>query len=163
MCVSTHIHDQTKIDKPSLSALKINVRLFVTTSNFSSPTLVTVVTKAIEMIPLEYTSYNRPHTHKQIQHSTYTQHTVREQERQSWCIIRANSHRKCFFEASITWMSHRKHVCVKHIIKEHAPLLCILVFLVKRYTHRQFYVFIIGILPLPATEGGQRKSKYIHK
>lgn len=47
---------------PSLSALKINVRLFVTTSNFSSPTLVTLVMKEVEMIPLEYTSYNTAHT-----------------------------------------------------------------------------------------------------
>lgn len=49
---------QDKTDKPSLSALNINVRLFVATSNLSSPTLDILVMKAVEMIPLEYTSYN---------------------------------------------------------------------------------------------------------
>lgn len=45
-----------EMNRPSFSALKINVLLFVATSNFSSPTLVTWVMKAVEMIPLEYTS-----------------------------------------------------------------------------------------------------------
>lgn len=43
---------------PSVSALKINVRLFVTTSNFSSATQVTEVMHAVEIIPLEYISWN---------------------------------------------------------------------------------------------------------
>lgn len=37
----------------------MNVRLSVTTSNFSSPTLTTLVMNAVEINPLEYTSYNK--------------------------------------------------------------------------------------------------------
>lgn len=63
-----------EIDRPSFSALKINVLLFVATSNLSSPTLVTLVMKAVEMIPLEYTSCETAHTHSYSVKQIYISH-----------------------------------------------------------------------------------------